>query len=107
MGLLKQMTSQAPVRPVTPAKGLQFKPRPWAAGAVSVATAPKTPAYTHPTPRPCPADCQLMVLLDLSRSYESMRRTLESSEHKRCWQPGLRRLLGGVGGVWMMDASHG
>lgn len=27
-------------------------------------------------------DCQLMVLLDLSRSYESMRRTLESSEHK-------------------------
>ncbi|XP_070288236.1 cilia- and flagella-associated protein 46 isoform X2 [Myotis yumanensis] len=27
-------------------------------------------------------DCRLMVLLDLSRSYESMRRTLESSEHK-------------------------
>ncbi|ELK36789.1 hypothetical protein MDA_GLEAN10021259 [Myotis davidii] len=34
-------------------------------------------------------DCRLMVLLDLSRSYESMRRTLESSEHKRSagiWQ---------------------
>ncbi|XP_036907145.1 cilia- and flagella-associated protein 46 [Sturnira hondurensis] len=27
-------------------------------------------------------DCQLMVLLDLSRSHESLQRTMESSEHK-------------------------
>ncbi|XP_066095942.1 cilia- and flagella-associated protein 46 isoform X1 [Saccopteryx bilineata] len=35
------------------------------------------------------ADCQLMVLLALSRSYESMRRTMESSENKSALQLSL------------------
>ncbi|KAM8780319.1 LOW QUALITY PROTEIN: cilia- and flagella-associated protein 46 [Rhynchonycteris naso] len=35
------------------------------------------------------ADCQLMVLLALSRSYESMRRTMESSEKKSALQLSL------------------
>lgn len=39
----------------------------------------------------------MMVLLDLTRSYESMRRRMEASEKKRCVSPRLAE--GHLGGV--------
>lgn len=74
---------------------------------------PARPGRAAAEAPPCPAECQMMVLLDLTRSYESMRRQAERSENKRCLGPctGLGRppapTPGGAGGPGLMGVLRG
>lgn len=101
MGLPKQ-GPYVPVRPVDPGKGLMSSLcLPW----------PLPPAWrpVAELPLPCRAGCRMMVVLDRTRSHESMRRWAAASESKRCPASRLPRLpaapgsLGG--GAWLTAVS--
>lgn len=94
-----------------PSMGLRF-PDPRTPGATPSLHWPARPGRAAAQAPPCPAECQMMVLLDLTRSYKSMRRQAERSENKRCLGPctGLGRppaSTPGAGGPGLMGVLQG
>lgn len=91
MGLPRQ-GPYVPARPADPGKGLTSSLcLPW----------PLPPAWRPVTelPPPCRAGCRMMVVLDRTRSHESVRRWAAASESKRCPASRLPRLPAAPGSL--------